>query len=111
MRPLLAAIIVFAAAACQRTAEQRAADELRNDAQQEGASVEKRAASEADRLEQQASDLGNEANQAGGMTGKRLNVRAQALNDEAKIVRKQADMKADAIKESADARIKASKSR
>ena len=109
MRPLLAAIIVLAVAACQRTVEEQAADELRNDARQQGASIENQAASEADRLQQQASDLENEANQAGGMTGERLKVRADALNDEAKIVRRQADMQADAIKESADAKIRLQK--
>lgn len=111
LRSLLLAIIAIATPACQRTAEQQAADELRNDARQEGASIENQADSEADQLQQQASDLENEANLAGGMTGERLKVRADALNDEAKIVRKQADMQADAIKESADAKIKASKSR
>jgi len=45
------------------------------------------------------------------MTGERLRIRAKALDQESKVVRKQADMQADAIKEDADARIKASKSR
>ena len=112
MRPLsVLAIVIFAAVACQRSPEQQQADALRNDAQQQGASIENQAAGEADRLQQQASDLKNQADQTGGMTGERLKVRADALNDEAKIIRKQADMQADAIKESADAQIKASKSR
>ena len=45
------------------------------------------------------------------MTGERLRIRANALNQESKVIRKQGDMQADAIKEDADARIKASKSR
>ena len=55
--------------------------------------------------------LDNEAQQAGGYTGERLKVRADALAKEAKIIRKQANMQADAVRESADARVKASESR
>lgn len=111
MRALLVLVMVGLAAACQRTPEQQKADNLRSDARQRGAAIENRADTEADRLQQQASGLENQAKQAGGMTGERLKVRADALNQEATIIRKQADMQADAIKESADARIKASKSR
>jgi hypothetical protein len=66
---------------------------------------------QADRLQQQAADLRNQAKQAGGMTGERLTIRANALDDESKVIRKQADTRADAIKEVTDARIKASSSR
>ena len=112
MRPLLVvAIVSLTAAACQRTPEQQQADNLRSEARQQGASIENRAASEADRLQQQANVLENEAKQTGGMTGERLQVRADALHEESKIIRKQADKQADAIKEIADARIKASESR
>jgi hypothetical protein len=111
MRPLLALAIVALTAACQRTPEQQQADTLRNDAQQRGSAIENQAETQADRLEQQADALNNEAKQAGGLTGERLKVRADALSKEAKIIRKQAGMQADAIKEDADARIKASESR
>jgi hypothetical protein len=111
MRPLLALAFVALTAACQRTPEQQQADALRNDAQRRGSAIENQGETEADRLEQQADALNNEAKQAGGLTGERLEVRADALAKEAKIVRKQADMQADAIKEAADARIKASESR
>jgi len=98
-------------AACQRTPEQQQADAARSDARQRGGTIENRADAEADRLQQQASDLENQAAQAGGMTGERLRIRAKALDQESKVVRKQAYMQADAIKEDADAHIKASKSR
>ena len=111
MRALLLFGVLSLATACQRTPEQQHADNLQTDARQRGAAIENQANAEADRLQQQASDLQNEANQAGGMTGERLRVRADALNRESKIIRKQADMQADAIKESTDARIKASESR
>ena len=111
MRSLLAIGLIVLAAACQRTPEQQQADKLRVEARQRGAEIEKHAEGEADRLQQKADALENEALQTGGLTGQRLKVRADALAKEAKIVRKQAGMQADAIKEAADARIKASESR
>ena len=111
MRPLLALAMVALAAACQRTPEQQQADQMRSDARQLGDAIKKQADIQVDHLQQQASDLENEANQVGGMTGERLSVRADGLEKEAKIVRKQAAMRADAIKEATDARIKASQSR
>lgn len=111
MRPLLALAMVALAAACQRTPEQQQADQLRSDAQQRGDAIENQADIQVDHLQQQAAALENEANEVGGMSGERLSVRADALEKEAKIVRKQAGMQADAIKEATDARIKASQSR
>ena len=111
MRFVLIMAMLASMAACQRTPEQQQADNLRSDARQRADLIENRADVEADRLHQQASDLQNQAGQAGGMTGERLRIRANALDQEAKLVRKQGDMQADAIKEDADARIKASKSR
>ena len=84
---------------------------IRNDAQQRGSVLENQAETQADRLQQQADALEIEAKQTGGLTGERLRVRAKALTEEAKIIRKQGNMQADAIKEDADARIKASESR
>lgn len=112
MRPLLIfAIFTLAIGGCQRTPEQQQADQARSIAQQQGALIENRADLEADQLQLDAANLQNEAKQAGGMTGERLKVRADALEKESQIVRRQADKQADAIKESADARIKASESR
>ena len=111
MRPLLAIGFVALTAACQRTPEQQQADSLRGEARQRATEIEKHADTEANRLQQQAEALENEAQQAGGLTGQRLRVRSDALAEEAKIVRKQADMQADAIKEATDAQIKASESR
>ena len=111
MRFLLVLASLALTAACQRTPEQQQAHSVRSDARQRGAAIENEADTQADRLHQQASDLQNQANEAGGMTGERLGIRANALEQESKVVRKQGDMQADAIKESADARIKASKSR
>jgi hypothetical protein len=111
MRSSLAPALIALATACQRTPEQQQADQLRADAQQRGTAIENHADAEADRLGQQADDLYNQSNLAGGYTGQRLKVRADALAKEAKIVRKQAAMQAGAIKEAADARIKATESR
>lgn len=111
MRTVLALAMLALLAGCQRTPEQQQADKLRADAQQRGAAIEHQADTEANRLEQQANVLHTQSKQAGGYTGQRLQVRADALAKEAKIVRKQAHMQADAIKEAADARIKASESR
>ena len=111
MRPALAIGLVILTGACQRTPEEQQADSLRGEARLRGGEIENHADREADRLQQQAEALENEAQQAGGLTGQRLQVRADALSKEAKIVRKQADMQADAIMEAADARIKASESR
>jgi hypothetical protein len=111
MRCLFIVAVLASMAACQRTPDQQQADAVRGDARQRGAAIENKADAEADRLQQQASDLENQAAQAGGMTGERLRIRANALDQESKVIRKQGDMQADAIKEDADARIKASKSR
>lgn len=111
MRSLLVVATFVSIAGCQRTPEQQQADAVRSDARQRGTAIENQANAQADRLEQQASDLQNQAMQAGGMSGERLRIRANALNQESKVIRKQGDMQADAIKEDADARIKASKSR
>jgi hypothetical protein len=111
MRTSLALVVIALTVACQRTPEQQQTDRLRADAQQRAAAIENQSGAEADRLDQQADVLANQAKQAGGFTGQRLTVRADALTKEAKIVRKQADLKADAVKEAADARIKASESR
>jgi hypothetical protein len=111
MRFLLVLASLAVTVACQRTPEQQQAANVRSDARQRGAAIENEADTQADRLHQQASHLQHQANQAGGMTGERLGIRANALEQESEVVRKQGDMQADAIKESADARIKASKSR
>jgi hypothetical protein len=111
MRCLLIVAVLASMVACHRTPEQQQADAVRTDARQRGAVIENQADAQAARLEQQASDLHNQAVQVGGMTGERLKIRANALNEEAKVIRRQGDMQADAIKEGADARIKASKSR
>jgi hypothetical protein len=111
MRFLLILAMLASMAACQRTPEQQQADAMRSDARQRAAATENQADVQADRLQQQASELQNQATQAGGMTGDRLRIRANALDQEAKVIRKQGDMQADAIREDADARIKASKSR
>ena len=108
---LLFAVVTSVIAACQRTPEQQRFDQARSDARERSALIENQADKEADQLQQQAAKLENEASQAGGMSGKRLKVRAEALEDEAKIIRKQADKQAEAIKESTDAQIKASENR
>jgi hypothetical protein len=111
MRKSLALALIALAGSCQRTPEQQQADQLRADAKQRGAAIENQADTEADRLGQQADDLYNQSNRVGGYTGQRLKVRADALAKEGKIIRKQAQMQAGAIKEAADARIKATESR
>lgn len=111
MRTSLALVAIALTAACQRTPEQQQTDKLRADARQRAAAIENRADIEAGRLDQQADVLDNQAQLTGGYSGQRLQVRADALTKEAKIVRKQAGLQADAVKESADARIKASQSR
>ena len=111
MRSLAVLGIIFLLAACQRTPEQQQNDKLREDAQRRGADIENRADTQADRLEAQAQVLEDQAQEAGGFTGQRLKVRADALAKEARIIRKQADMQADAIRQSADAEVKASESR
>ena len=111
MRWLLLLALAALTAACQRTPEQQQADKLRSEAQQRGGAIENQADIQANRLQQQADALNHEAERAGGLTGQRLKVRADALAKEAKIIRKQADMQSDAIKEATDAEIKASESR
>lgn len=111
MRRSLAVGILALATACQRTPEQQQADKLRADAQQRASAIYNQADTQANGLKQRADAIDNVANQAGGYTGQRLKVRADALAKEAKIIRKQADMQAAAVRETADARIKTSESR
>jgi hypothetical protein len=110
MRTLLFLTIVLIAG-CSRTPDQQQTDQLRSDATNGAAAIEKQANAEADRLEQRAAALGEQAKQAGGYTGKRLEVRADALTKEGRIIRDQADQQADAVKQAANARIKAFESR
>jgi hypothetical protein len=105
------ALVIVLLAGCQRTPEQQHADQLRSSAHEQAGTIENQAENQADEFQQQADALNNQANAAGGYTGKRLQVRADALSKEGKLVRKQANMRADAVKEAADARIKASASR
>ena len=107
----VALVVIALTAACQRTPEQQQTDRVRADADQRATAIENHAGIEANRLDQQADVLANQAKQAGGFTGQRLKVRSDALAKESKIVRKQAGQQADAVKEAADARIKASESR
>ena len=111
MRRFAALCIIALTAACQRTPEQQRSDKLRRDAQQHGATIENQADRQADQMEAQAAALDNGALQAGGYTGQRLKVRANALTKEAKIIRKQADRQADAVKETTEAQIQTSESR
>lgn len=111
MRTALTFAMLVLMAACHRTPQQQQADELRSDAQERGAAIQNEADSQADRLQQQAKGLEAGSKQAGGYTGQRLQVRADALSREAKILRKQGDMKAEAMKETADAKIKTAESR
>ena len=111
MRIVLTFATLVLMTACHRTPEQQEADKLRSDAQERGAAIENEAESEADRLQQQAKTLEAGSKRAGGFTGERLQVRADALSKEAKIIRKQGDMKAEAMKETANAKIKTSESR
>jgi hypothetical protein len=111
MRTLTALSIFALAVACQRTPQQQQNDKLRQDAQLQGAAIENQADTQANQLESKAAALHNGAQQAGGYTGRRLNVRADALDKEAGLIRKQADMQADAVREAADAKVKASESR
>ena len=111
MRTAFAFAMMLVMVACHRTPEQQQADKLRSDAQERGAAIENEADSQADRLEQQGNALEADAKQAGGYTGQRLQVRADALSKEAKIIRKQADRKAQAMEETTDAKIKTSESR
>lgn len=83
----------------------------RSRAKNASALIEHTADQEGDRLDQQAAALKNQAKQAGGLSGERMKVRAEDAAKEARLVRKQADMQADAVKEAADAKVKAIKSR
>jgi hypothetical protein len=84
---------------------------VRSDARNQASVLEDQAEVEAIHMEQRAGALSQRAKQAGGFTGGRFEVQADAFRKEAKIVREQAGQQADAIKEAADARIKAFESR
>jgi outer membrane PBP1 activator LpoA protein len=107
--PFVTTAILFAA--CSQSPEQQQADQIRGDANKQAAALTHRAEAQAAPLDEQAEVLKNEAKQVGGYNGKRLNVRAGALKQEGQLDRKQGDEQAAAVKESADARIKALHSR
>jgi ABC-type transporter Mla subunit MlaD len=108
MRSIALVVLSIAAAACaQKSPEQQQLDQIRSDASNQAKAIGDQAELQAAPLDQQADALSNQAQQAGGYTGKRLQVKADALQKEAKLIREQADRQGDAIKEAADARVKA----
>ena len=112
MRKLLfVSLLTLTTAACHRTAEQRRAAALRGEAKEQALTLEKQAKNTAGSLERQARALRETGKATGGYTGKRLSARADDLSQQAKLVRKQAHLKAEAITEEADARVKAAESR
>lgn len=111
MRTMRFLIVCLLTTACTQSPEDKQAGEVRSQAAQQAANLKDRAEGQARPLDQQASALANEAKAAGGYEGKRLDVQAHALKEQAKLIRQQADEQSAAIKEGADARIKARRSR
>jgi hypothetical protein len=111
MRPLTIALLLFALAGCSKSPQDKRADEIRSEAGNQSAVIENKGDQEADGLEKQADLLRNEAKQTGGLSGDRMKVRSDAMAKEARLIRKQADLQADALREAADAKVKAIKSR
>ncbi len=107
---LLAASIAILAG-CTQSPEQKEVTDIKQGAASRAAAIDNQAEAQAAPLDQQAEGLRNQAKQAGGYAGKRLDVRADALAKEAKLIREQADGQSAAVKEAADARVKALRSR
>ena len=111
VRVVLLFAVCLVIEACTQSPETKQAHQIRSQADQQASAIKSRADSQAAPLEKQATALGAEAKKVGGYEGKRLDVQAHALKEEAKLIRKQADEQSAAIKEAADARIKAIASR
>lgn len=107
--PLL--LLLLVAAGCTKSPQDAQAEQIRGEARNQAEVIENRAETQARPLDQQADALHNQAKQAGGYDGKRLDVQADALKEQARLLRKQAHEQSDAVKEGADARIKALRSR
>jgi len=104
-------VSLFFVFGCSQSPQGQPAAKIRSDADNQAQSIIARADAQAKPLDAQADALQNEAKQAGGYTAKRLNVQADALRKQGKLLREQADEQGDAIKEAADARVKALESR
>lgn len=99
------------ATACSQSPQDKQVDAIRSQAKNEAAAIKARGDAQAIPLDQQSEALSLKAKQAGGYEGKRLNVQARASKEQAKLIRQQAEQQSGAVKEAADARIKALESR
>lgn len=111
MRALFLLTLATLATACSRSPEDQQVHQIRATAEQQADSLANAAEARAAPLDQQAQTLAAQAKQAHGYDAKRINVQADALRKQAKLLREQGHDQAAAVKEAADARIKAIRSR
>lgn len=111
MRKFATFTLVVIATACSKSPQDQQTDKIRTQAHEQAEAITRHADQQAKPLEQQAEALRAEAKKTGGYGGKRLEIQADASSKQAKLLHEQADEQADAVKEAADAQIKAIRSR
>jgi D-alanyl-D-alanine carboxypeptidase len=111
MRAFAAIALMITAFGCSRSAEDQQTDQIRAQARERADAITRHGDEVAKPFEQQAEALRGEAKQTGGYDGKRLQVQSDSLREQAKLVHKQATEQAGAVKEAADAHVKALRSR
>lgn len=109
MKPFLfAAAAAFCATACSpQTPQEKQAEQLRDQADAEADALEAAADNRTAQMQVEAEALLNQAGQGGGYDAQRLTVRAEAIKEEAKLIEKQAEARAKAVRDAGDARASA----
>lgn len=109
MKPFLfaAAAAICASACSPQTPQEQQAEQLRDQADAEGDALEAAAQNRTAQMEVEAETLIQQAGQSGGYDAQRLKVRAEAIKDEAKLIEKQAEARAKAIRDAGEAKASA----
>lgn len=102
----LAAMLLLAACHEQTPAEKQA-DQIRDAADAQAAALQADAGNQAAAMQSQAEELLNQAGQQGGYESEKLKIRAQAMKDEAAVIEKQAAARARAIRDEGRAKASA----
>ncbi len=102
------AAAAFAVSACgSQTPQEQRAEQLRDEADAQADAIEAAAENQTAQMQVEAEGLLNQAGQGGGYDAQRLKVRAEAIREEAKLVEKQAEARAKAVRDAGEARASA----
>ncbi|MEP9401341.1 hypothetical protein [Sphingomonas sp. VNH70] len=102
------AAAAFAVSACgAQTPQEKAAAQLRDQADAQADAIEAAAENQTAQMKVEAEGLLNQAGQGGGYDAERLKVRADAIRQEARLVEQQAEARAKAVRDAGEAQASA----